>query len=143
MNEAGVWNYVKGGLAGKWLATRIESNAGNGVPDVVFCVPNINGFMELKFIKEWPKRPETKVKLPLRPEQKLWVETRGKRGGNVWVFCRIENSMFLLDNTCSMSACDGWTKEEWFKHSNMNWQGRVNFDELYYTLKEGYDGKLS
>lgn len=141
MNEASVWQYIKAGMAGRWLATRLESSSGNGVPDVVFSMPNINGFLELKYIKEWPKRPDTKVKLPLRPEQKLWISTRGKMGGNVWVLCRIEDDFFLLNDTLAIAACEGWDKFEWARNCNLAWPRRVNyFDELYYCLKEGYDG---
>lgn len=140
MRESSFWQYIKAGMAGRWLATRLESSSGNGVPDVTFSMPNINGFLELKYILEWPKRPETKVKLPLRPEQKLWISTRGKMGGNVWVLCRIAGEFFLLDDVKAVAACEGWTESEWFIHSNLCWRGRCYFDELYYALKEGYNG---
>ena len=143
MNEAGLWAYVKAGMAGKWLATRLESSSGNGVPDVTFSMPNINGFLELKYIPEWPKKPETKVKLPLRPEQKFWIGTRGKMGGNVWVLCRIGNDFFLLDRDRAVAACDGLTCFEWNFSSNMSCRGRLNFDALALYLKEGYNGTMS
>lgn len=143
MNESSVWQYIKAGMAGRWLATRLESSSGNGVPDVTFSMPNINGFLELKYIPEWPKRPETKVKLPLRPEQKLWISTRGKMGGNVWVLCRVKDSFFLLGDAKAIAVCEGWTEVEWVSRSNLWWYRKVDFDELYYGLKEGYNGSMS
>lgn len=143
MNEASVWQYIKAGMAGKWFATRLESSSGNGVPDVTFSMPNINGFLELKYIPEWPKRPETKVKLPLRPEQKLWISTRGKMGGNVWVLCRISVTFFLLDFNQALLACEGWTEEEWLEKGYVIGWHKVDFNYLVNTLKEGYNGKLS
>jgi len=143
MNEAGLWATIKAGMAGRWLATRLESSSGNGVPDVAFSMPNINGFLELKYIPEWPKRPETKVKLPLRPEQKLWISTRGKMGGNVWVLVRIFNSFFILDTVQAIAACEGWTYDDWGLCCANRWSYKINFDELYYCLKEGYNGSMS
>lgn len=143
MNESSVWQYIKAGMAGRWLATRLESSSGNGVPDVTFSMPNINGFLELKYIPEWPKRPETKVKLPLRPEQKLWISTRGKMGGNVWVLCRVADDFYLFDYAEATIACEGLDREDWNWHSNCAWHKKIDFDTLYYALKEGYNGSVS
>ena len=49
MNESGVWKYIKKGMEGRWDATRIESSAGNGVPDVDYGLPGIAGRLELKY----------------------------------------------------------------------------------------------
>lgn len=132
--ESTLWRYLKTGMTGKWLATRIESCAGNGVPDVAYTVKNKHGWMELKYIKEWPKRESTKIKLPLRPEQKLWIATRGKLADGVWVMCKIDNDYYLLDYELAILACDGWTRSEWDMLSNLNWENGINFDELLLEL---------
>ena len=139
MTESGLWAYIKKGmLTSGWHVTRIESSAGNGVPDVSFGIPEKNGFIELKYIKEWPKRESTKVKLPLRPEQKHWLKARGQLSGNVWVICRIEDYFYLLDYDSAIIACDvGWTQDEWKKHSNQYWWKSIDFKGLYIALKGG------
>lgn len=117
-------------MAGKWLATRIESSSGNGVPDVVAAINGGFVFIELKYIKYWPKRTSTKVKLPLKPEQKLWISTRAKlSGGNIWVLCRIENYFFFLDYIEAINACEGHTKQEWID-KYAHWENKINFKEL-------------
>ena len=65
MTESSLWKYIRNGLAGKCHITRIESSAGNGVPDVTLGLPGKTIWIELKYTKEWPKRDTTKVKLPL------------------------------------------------------------------------------
>lgn len=129
MKESSLWAYIRKGMEGRWLPTRIESSSGNGVPDVAFAISRNHGWLELKYIPEWPKRTSTPVKLPLRPEQKLWILTRGKLAGNIWVLCRIGSSFFLLDWKEAIEATEGWLPEQWY--SARHWLNRINFDQLY------------
>ena len=139
VNESTLWQYLKKGMQGKWHATRIESSSGNGVPDVSFGLPGKNCWIELKYIKEWPKRPSTKVSLPLRPEQKLWIKQRGDMSGSVWVMARIENDFFLLSYRKALAACEGMNRTDWFVLGNCTdaWTGSINFDVLYNWLRYG------
>ena len=143
MNESGVWQYLRKGLMPFNVhMTRIESSAGNGVPDVTIGVPGKQLWVELKYIAEWPKRNTTKVKLPLRPEQKHWIKARGELSGDVWVLVRIQSSFFLMKWHEALDACNGWTFEEYcnkFAFSRC-WVDRINFNELYRALKGDCDG---
>ena len=139
MKESTLWGYIREGMRGMWDATRIESSSGNGVPDVDFGLPGKHGKIELKYIKEWPVREFTKVKLPLRPEQKLWINQRGKLSGDVWVLIRIENSFFLLKWQQVGSACEGWTKHEWHCRAHECWAEKIDFKQLYLSLRAGTD----
>ena len=135
MKESDLWKYIRQGMLGKWHVSRIESSAGNGVPDVSFGIPGVNGWIELKYIKEWPKRPTTKVKLPLRPEQKHWIKNRGQLSGNVWVLVRISDDFFLLYwNTAVQAAEKGMTQFDWFAPEIYSWHKEINFSELYDAL---------
>jgi hypothetical protein len=143
MNESSLWQYIREGMKVFWHATRIESSAGNGVPDVSFGIDSsqrrqgVNGWIELKYIKEWPKRLSTKVKLPLRPEQRLWIRQRGRVAGDVWVLCRIEDNFFLLSWSRAEKACEGFDWYEWKKYSHSNWLDKINFNELKEALING------
>jgi hypothetical protein len=140
MRESDLWKYLRQGLLGKCHMTRIESSAGNGVPDVSLGLPGKNAWIELKYIPSWPKRSTTKVKLPLRPEQKHWIQARGSISGNVWVLVRIENDFFLLDWViCKEAAEEGWTKQEWRESCSVYklvWYNRIDFDELWGIINE-------
>lgn len=135
MKESTLWQYLRNGLKNYPVhLTRIESSAGNGVPDVSVGITGKNLWVELKYIREWPKRPATKVKLPLRPEQKLWIKQRGSLSGDVWVFVRIGDDFFLLNWGDAIKACDGWTRDEWWDSITDRWYNRVDFDEFITVL---------
>lgn len=134
MKEASLWNYIKKGLAGRGLLNRIESSVGNGIPDVLFCIPQKFLWIELKYVKEWPKRNTTKVKLPLRPEQVIWINSRGNLSGLVFVLIKIENDFFLIKhNEINELYANGSTKDEWinlFKNRQRYWSRRIDFSQL-------------
>ena len=137
MTESSLWRYIKAGLANhRILLTRIESSSGNGVPDVTYTTETGHHWLELKYIKEWPKRESTLVKLPLRPEQKLWINTRGSLGGDVRVLVRIENEFFLVSHHEIYELCEGKTRAEWRKDYCFEgyWKDRIDFEELYREL---------
>ena len=147
MTESDLWKYVKGGMMGRWHASRIESSAGNGIPDVDFGMAGINGKIELKYIPEWPKRPTTLVKLPLRPDQKIWIKNRGVIAGNVWALIRIKDDFFLLDWKQAVRLYEQpasrftWTNPDpstvWKR-----WHGRIDFHELATILRAGCPGQV-
>lgn len=137
MNESGVWAQLKEKMKFTgWHAVRIESSSGNGVPDVTYGLQDINGWIELKYIKEWPKRATTLVKLPLRPEQKFFFQKRGELSGNVWCFIRIQDTFFLLSYKEALEAAyHGWTKDEWLQRQW--WHGTYKGVDVLTQLQGG------
>jgi hypothetical protein len=125
-------------MQGVWHATRIESSSGNGMPDVSYGVKGINGFMELKYMPRWPKLATTRVKLPLRLEQEIWIRNRGGIAGNVWVLCRVEDDFFLFNDAQALCASQGQLVKWWFTTNFLYCHGRIDFTALYRILKEGY-----
>jgi len=55
-------------------AIPVENRVRAGTPDVNFC----GGWIECKKLSEWPKKPETVVKLshPLLKTQEMWIKAR-------------------------------------------------------------------
>lgn len=69
---------------------RIENMVGSGMPDVTYCVRGAEGFIELKQIKEWPKRPETVVAIEhYTSQQRIWARQRIAAGGRVWLMLEV------------------------------------------------------
>lgn len=135
MTESDFWKYIRQGLTGRAHLTRIESSAGNGVPDVSIGLPKRNAWIELKYIRYWPKRPSTKLRLPLRPEQRLWITARGSLSGDVWVLCRVDTAIFLLTSQQAAEACDGWVSAQWYSNATKYWTGgKIEFTELLNAL---------
>lgn len=54
-------------------ATSVENPACPGTPDIQF----IDGWIECKFIEDWPARPETTVRIEhFSPQQRCWLLRR-------------------------------------------------------------------
>jgi len=63
MPEKSLWSYVRGGMKGKWdHAIRHENMISIGVSDVSYFLDG-NGWIELKNVKQLPKRESTGVNL--------------------------------------------------------------------------------
>lgn len=138
MTESSLWKYIRNGLIGKCHITRIESSAGNGVPDVTLGLPGKTIWIELKYTKEWPKRDTTKVKLPLRPEQKHWIKQRGMISGNVWVMWRIHDEFYLIPwSKCTELTEVGAERDDLVLSCYLYSKNRIDFEELESVLNHG------
>lgn len=87
-SESTLWEGISRGVSGHWV--RIESLTGSGIPDVNFSFTDgelvWEGWMELKNIKEWPKRESTKVDPGVTTDQVRWGGARTRAGG-CWLLC--------------------------------------------------------
>ena len=138
MTESSLWKYIRNGLIGKCHITRIESSAGNGVPDVTLGLPGKTIWIKLKYTKEWPKRDTTKVKLPLRPEQKHWIKQRGMISGNVWVMWRIHDEFYLIPwSKCTELTEVGAERDDLVLSCYLYSKNRIDFEELESVLNHG------
>lgn len=71
----------------------IENALYAGCPDVEF----IGGWIELKSLNDWPKRPETLVRIEhFTMEQRHWLRRRVRRGGKAWLLLRVRNEWLLF-----------------------------------------------
>ena len=138
MTESSLWKYIRNGLVGKCHITRIESSAGNGVPYGTLGLPGKTIWIELKYTKEWPKRDTTKVKLPLRPEQKHWIKQRGMISGNVWVMWRIHDEFYLIPwSKCTELTEVGAERDDLVLSCYLYSKNRIDFEELESVLNHG------
>lgn len=76
---------------------RIESGVtGIGIPDVFFRTRSTEGWIELKSISTLKVRK--KVKMPFRVGQLSWIERYRKLGGQILVFCFVNDSLAVIAN---------------------------------------------
>ncbi|WVW37714.1 DNA helicase [Aeromonas phage Gekk3-15] len=93
------WDSFKNGSdAAKYDLHRLENGCGNGIPDVIGI--NYHGasfFLELKALKEWPKRATT---LPLKNKfearQIPFAQRWNLLGGHSFVLLRAIKEFYLL-----------------------------------------------
>ena len=135
MNETTFWHYLRERMLGHWEADRIENLCGSGTPDVTFTVPSKHGWIELKYLENFPKRPTTKVKIAcFTDQQKLWLTRRGRLAGDCWLFVRVGKEMFLF-SWDQVYSVEEWTQAEWRDNACfMTRVGSFNGLKLYKTL---------
>jgi hypothetical protein len=110
MSETNLWRYLQRNLKdNKTMLMRIENPFYKGIPDVNFLIDGNEGWLELKYMPEYPKKDNTEVKVPhFTKEQKLWHDSRYKNKGLVGAL----------------------TKKKMFQHANKSWKNRIDFKEL-------------
>jgi len=74
-------------------AMRVENPCLPGTPDIEF----IGGWVELKKLDAWPKRPTTPVRLPhFTPQQRVWLTRRMEKGGLSLLLLQVSSEYLLL-----------------------------------------------
>ena len=112
------WNkYIEPRMRTAWDAQRHEDKISLGIPDVSFgiCSSNfekINGWIELKYVKEYPKRETTPVKLPhFTPFQRNWLKKRQRYGGNCWLLFGVHDDNFIFEGNQTDGVGKTYTKK--------------------------------
>lgn len=98
-----MWTRTRKALGGL-DPVRVENPAYPGTPDVNwggFCRHTrltAEGWIELKWVRDWPKRAETAVPLHhFTPQQRAWLLRRHARGGRVHVLLKVSTAWLLFD----------------------------------------------
>jgi hypothetical protein len=94
VTERTLVDYVLRGMKRRWKKPVKHADAyTEGIGDLSAWIwPVGNVFIELKALRQWPKRPETKVSLGLSDAQRDFLEMR--RG---WLFVRVGKEYLLFD----------------------------------------------
>jgi hypothetical protein len=93
MSEASLWALIKINLALKMY--RVESRVTAGIPDIHYVTPEGSGWIELKYIKQFPLKG--KMQIGLRKAQFIWHRIYSLHGGNSWIILRVgRNGLILL-----------------------------------------------
>lgn len=81
---------------------RIEDLLGKGTSDIVYCVRFLDtdrprmGWVEIKRLREWPKREDTLIKLPhYTTDQAKFLKRWGRAGAGAFLLARIEDDYLL------------------------------------------------
>lgn len=110
MSEASAWTTLRSHLKameGRVHIQRFEDKLTGGIPDTNVCWNGIEFWLEGKFVRNLPLRASTLVKVGLRADQKLWLETRQRAGGKAFVWVRIADHGWLLFENRFQALKDG------------------------------------
>lgn len=125
-SESDVWKLLKGKAGNDIMLQRFECSMPGGVPDVHYLTCNgVSGWIELKYIKELPKRESTPIRIPhFTQQQKLWIQTYGSLGGNAWVFVCLPSDWCFLFSWKVVHCLGEWDLHEMGMNAEMEGCGR-------------------
>jgi hypothetical protein len=140
MKESSFWNTLRKKMVGEWQAYRIEPGTGTipGIPDVVYAMsPTCAGWIELKYLKEFPKRASTVVKIKhYSPNQRLFLRKWGKLTGKAFLFCQVGKEYFLFDWETAQHVGGSYTQADWRENALCVWS-TIDVPQLKYYLAGG------
>lgn len=137
MSEKNFWTFVKKNL--KLKMYRVENRVSSGMPDIHYISEEGSGWIELKYIKELPKKGS--VKSGLRRAQSIWHDAYQRNGGQSWILLRVGRRDVILINGChALDISKGMTSVNFLRKSS--WSHRGNFDEgIWDSLKGAINAK--
>lgn len=115
-----VWQVLKRNVQNFWMRIEVASFA--GFPDTIVLAPDGMVFLvELKYLREWPKRATTTTKLNVSGLQKHFMEQWINRGGRAYLIARVGDDWLLL---CGDQLGD-FTREEWRSRAIYHTRGEM------------------
>lgn len=138
MAETSLWAYLKKGMKGKWShARRHEDSVSTGVSDVSYYHRG-NSWIELKEVKQLPKRATTGISLG------QWHENSGaqrhfliKRKGHLLIRVNYPKRTYLLYSHLLLPPWEKekrWTWTEFQTNASYIWTNRIDFEVLSIIL---------
>tara|TARA_R100001015_G_C4621228_1_gene178373 strand:- start:111 stop:560 length:450 start_codon:yes stop_codon:yes gene_type:complete len=129
MSEKNFWNLIRNNLDLKMY--RVENRVSSGMPDVHYVSENGSGWIELKYIPEFPLKG--KMKTGIRQSQYLWHEMYKRHGGKSWVLVRVGRRGVILvkggvlrEVAKGISVSDVIDKSSWSHMGNLEKQDWEN-----------------
>lgn len=84
MSESNFWALLRNKL--KLRMYRVENRVMKGMPDVHYIREGKSGWIELKYLKAWPKN---RVSTGLKLNQCLWLKEYNEHKGDCWILLRV------------------------------------------------------
>lgn len=134
MSEQGMRKRIVGRTLKPLDAVSVENPAYPGTPDVNF----VEGWVELKWIRRWPVRPETEVKIDhYTPQQRVWLKRRWMKGGNVWLLLQVGAEWLLFDGDTAAEVVGRATRKELQLAAHAYWPEGLRDHELRQIMERG------
>jgi len=114
-------------------AVSVENPAYPGTPDINY----VEGWIECKWLRKWPKRPSTIVKLDhdLMKHQQVWLQRRKNAGGQAWVLLQCGRDWLLFDGAVAGNLIGHCTREELIENASVHWANGLVDSELIEYLR--------
>jgi hypothetical protein len=138
MKESAMWRTLRTGLLKaepKIFLQRHEDKLINGLPDVHYCYKGRNGWIELKYLKEFPKKKNTPISIKHLTEFQLnWINNYLTYGGHVWILLRIEKEILLIKGVYAQRLKNILREDLYTICANKWLSHKMDYKELVKTL---------
>ena len=137
--EQRLWRRVRKALAPHGRVSRVENPLEPGMPDVSYCLDGVEGWLELKALPAWPKKPGTIVGPRLvRPAQRAWWLRQLAAGGRIYMLLAVgerrPDHVLLTGEVAILKS--GRIKAELEHWSLIDWYQGLDGKELTNILKD-------
>lgn len=133
--ESNTWQLLRKLMSQVWDASRHEDVSAKGIPDVSFGSRGTHGWIELKFLKDWPKRANTIVKLGhFSLEQKNFLVLRGMQAGHCFMLLRVGRAEWLLYDHTQVKRIGFLTRFEMLGLANRYWAVKPTAEEFLHAI---------
>lgn len=129
-----MWASLRDNIGHRWHAQRHEDALAVGIPDVSYGANKVQGWIELKCLDSWPKRPDTIVRIEhYTPDQKAWLWLRGNAGGRCWLLLKVERTWLLFSHVQARQV--GLLKQTDLRAlATKVWESRLDGEEFLETI---------
>ena len=104
----------------------VENPVRPGTPDVNY----IEGWIELKWMRRWPTRDYTMVRLPhFTMQQRRFLRDRYEKGGNAWLLLQVGKEWLLFTGRDACDYVGQVSRKGLYKTARVRWtKGLVDED---------------
>lgn len=114
-------------------ALPVENPIRPGTPDVNY----VGGWIELKWLRRWPVKPETVVQLEhFHLGQKRWLRNRCRAGGDAWLLLQCQREWLLFTGLVAHDHVGNLTRAELYCRAYKYWMRGLKDEELVTCLTE-------
>lgn len=114
-------------------ARAVENKCGIGTPDVNYA----DGWIELKWMKRWPKiRDSEPVLFPhFTAQQRLWARRRSERNGRVFLLAKIGQDWLLFTGAWAAEHFGKVGRDRLIADAIGHWHPHLDHKELIKCLR--------
>ncbi len=115
----------------------VENTVGvNGCPDVNYT----GGWIELKWLRAWPKRPLTKISIShFTTQQRRWLRNRCNAGGKAYLLLQVQKEWLLFTGIDAGDCIGNLTRAELYDSACARWTNGLKRESFIECLDRDWN----